>query len=630
MINIDTITIEGFRGFINPVVYKYDSPGINIIQGKNGGGKSTICTDALSWALWKKLVKPNKTSFLPWPHVIDDSYRGVMVKVLWKKGDDIYCVIRCHEYQGKINGQLGKNRLITSCNGEEVYKDIRDKADQQRWINKNLGYSFELFKSTVLFAQELDRFMQEDGPTKKQIFDEAFESTFILNAKERVETTLKSQVIEKDKLVHTLDKTKLSYTSTKSQLTQATVIQNNFETAKQNKIQRLRLKLGLAKTELSEIGIDAKDLKSAEKEKENLIKIQTKIESKKEKLRDLENEEFQSNMGLNAKNDKLERLQQDYTIIKSKIASSGNYKKCPECGGVINKDKSKELKDRLLEEGKKMNSQIKALTPECELLATQYEDCLVRLNKVRGSIAKLPKDVSQKLAQVENRINQFLEHKKSKKRLEKEITEIEQDIVREERAELPDLKIPSLTKLCQELKQNKITTLAELKSLKRKIKINEWLVKEPLSNSGLKAFIFDSMLAKLNQYLLAYTPLVGFRIKVYVDMNLATKPITASVTKNGDEVPYEDLSKGQKQLANVAIAFSLNDIVNESKPINILILDELFENLDEENLEAVGNIIIQKSKKTSIHLITHQTKFSPPNAKYTYVYQNQKGQSLLE
>lgn len=82
----------------------------------------------------------------------------------------------------------------------------------------------------------------------------------------------------------------------------------------------------------------------------------------------------------------------------------------------------------------------------------------------------------------------------------------------------------------------------------------------------------------------------------------------------GQDVPFEDLSGGQKQLVNLAIAFAMNEILSQSKQINIAFLDEVFESLSSNNIELVSELIRKIYKNKTLFLITHQESL-PINAK---------------
>jgi DNA repair exonuclease SbcCD ATPase subunit len=92
-------------------------------------------------------------------------------------------------------------------------------------------------------------------------------------------------------------------------------------------------------------------------------------------------------------------------------------------------------------------------------------------------------------------------------------------------------------------------------------------------------------------------------------------------------VPYEDLSGGQGQLVNIAIAFAIHDVVAADN-VNLLILDEVFESLSSGNVEIVSSVISDKSADKSLFLITHQQDFTPQGAKVMYVSRGKLGTSL--
>lgn len=73
---------------------------------------------------------------------------------------------------------------------------------------------------------------------------------------------------------------------------------------------------------------------------------------------------------------------------------------------------------------------------------------------------------------------------------------------------------------------------------------------------------------------------------------------------------YEELSGGEQQLVNVAMAFALHSITSVSLGINLLFLDELFENLDKANIEIVMDLVKYIGNGKSIYIITHQENFS--------------------
>ena len=151
--------------------------------------------------------------------------------------------------------------------------------------------------------------------------------------------------------------------------------------------------------------------------------------------------------------------------------------------------------------------------------------------------------------------------------------------------------------------------------MERRLQTYNWLINDPLSNKGLKVFIFDSMMEAINNALKRYANKIGFKIILKVDLNSARKSIDTFIYAGDTMIPYEDLSGGQSQLIHVAIAFAISDVVDGDTGCNLLILDEIFESLSAENVDLVSDLIVLKSHNKSVHLITHLEKFNPTNSR---------------
>jgi len=134
-----------------------------------------------------------------------------------------------------------------------------------------------------------------------------------------------------------------------------------------------------------------------------------------------------------------------------------------------------------------------------------------------------------------------------------------------------------------------------------------WWIKTGYSASGLPAFIFESMLDKLNDKVLKYADRLGVAVEFSIDLSMASKPFTTLCSvgnKKGKE--YKEFSGGEKQKLDIVLCFAMNDLVAMDADINILILDEIFEGLNEAGEAAVFDLIRVKAEEgKSIYVITH-------------------------
>ena len=86
---------------------------------------------------------------------------------------------------------------------------------------------------------------------------------------------------------------------------------------------------------------------------------------------------------------------------------------------------------------------------------------------------------------------------------------------------------------------------------------------------------------------------------------------------------YDELSGGEKQLCNVAMAFAMNESLTASKGINIAFLDEVFESLSSDNVEVVTSLIRHIFKEKTLFLITHLDSLPLGNTKILQVEKTQ-------
>jgi exonuclease SbcC len=594
MVNLKAIEIEGF-GSIKHLDYKFDSPGLNSIIGRNGAGKTTIL-NALVWGLYKQTLKKNST-IEPWPE-LSEGYKGT--KVVIKFGN---CeIIRCKEYKGKILGKAGKNRLVILEKGQEVMT-ARNKGDGEEWIRKKIGYSFELFKNTVIFGQLVKRITQEDGPNKKRVFDEAFETHFINQAKELAAKKLDDLCGAKGEQESKVSIFRALVKQTREEYVRIKAIIANFQQdqAKQigDRAQEI-LKLNIQLAKLGDVAQMNKELKSVRKGFDD----------------GAVSAEFMADLKVNKAESELEKA--EALLKKSKGELRRTPTKCEACGRSLNPARVREIKKGLKVKIGQVKREIKFAKQNLNKAKKAHNEVKERLEN--------NKEVSSRIKELENKIRTAeLESSGINAQIKEKQREIRE--IRERQSPITDLKDFKLRRFknIKNLREAK----TELKSINRKVRLHEWLIKEPLSNSGLKAFIFDNMLFKLNQQLKQYRSTIGWGIKVYVEMSSAHKNIEISVLRGKDEVPYEDLSGGQKQLVDFTLALALNDTVNLAKPINCLFMDEVFESLDKENVEVVTQLITDKAKTRCIHIVTHNSSFDPVGNKKTYVTQNKKGFTVL-
>ena len=227
---------------------------------------------------------------------------------------------------------------------------------------------------------------------------------------------------------------------------------------------------------------------------------------------------------------------------------------------------------------------LKSKIKKLEIAANQRKICLNNISNLKNKLDDLEKQRAIVTGKSETQANP-----KTEKKLKKEIKDLR-------------LKIKPLKKAYKRLKSD--------------IELLNWAISSPLSNKGLKAYIFNTMLGRVNERLIYYAKYLGFQIEFGIDLNSTRKDFYTVIYREDQVCSYDDLSGGQQQLVNVALALSIHDTLNENpeKNTNLLIFDEVFENLDEINTDLVAELISTKAKDKAIYLITHNKEFNASNS----------------
>lgn len=604
MITFRNITIEGFGSIIKPLRYNLNQPGINVITAKNGIGKTTIFS-ALFWALYGKPLKKG-SQIKTWKDLRPGDYKGVRVSVKFIKDLIPYEVIAHEDYKGM------KSKILLLRSGKERL-DLRDKKDIRNEIINLLGYSPELFKNSIIFGQKMKRIIEEDGPIKKKIFDDIFDIHYLKVAKEKSELKLADLKSEHNKVGLQLENSLGIIKGIRAELQNLKNIQLTQDTHHKSQV----LANTKAKDETNGLikELKGKILDIQNKKYNDKLLILTgklgnlgKVLSKVKKTSD---DKFKLEL-------KIENVKGEYdneTVAQERLKAQylSTPKICNSCGQKLTANNLQNIRRQIkssISLSKSNQLIIKDSLIPLEEQLNRYNEFLEVNKGINDRICKINQLIA--LAQAElakiGEYNNILEvHNKRLYELDRELINLNNSP-----------KLVNLKQLRLRLKKEK-SVKASLKAEKlyytKQLRLTTWLIKDPLSNSGIKAFIFDNMLTLVNQKLTKYSSTVGFKINFGINLESANKDFYITISRGNQLRFYEDLSGGEQQLCNVCIAFALHDLVCIDKAANILILDEAFESLDQSNVEIISRLISEKSNGKAVHIITHQSDFNPTNSR---------------
>lgn len=558
MLTFTTMNVVGFCSIENLHIPLNPSCTI-LIKAPNGKGKSTILS-ALVWAIYGKNLK-GVSEVTTWEKVRPKDYQGVMVEVFFQKGEHIYKIIRCQKCNIVLeDGAKGKDRLILMKDNEVV--NVKGKNKLQDAINAELGLSYTLFMNSIMFGQGIKRLIQESNSDKKKIFEEVFDLEFLNIAKGIAMQDKNNLLAQANEVEH-----------------QSALLKKELEANKEAYFDLRDREKGFKE----KIKSERRELK---KDREDLTK---QLIKKQQQLKD----EVEQSLKVKIKK------HTDYVdVLKSKI----KYNRI--VSGVSLPDFVKKLKIQLdkghYKRAKESVDIIYKAIINSDKLQEEYEDALGRLDELRTTNEKY-------------------------KRLQKECDDIASDIADIDE-ELEKLKQEKLKVMSPKYKEK----LKEIRKTLRKVDEDyhnkelelenyNWLINDPLGNNGIKAYLFDSSLDMLNRTLDKYSQVLGFRIEFNIDLGTARKEFFTLIERDGQIIDYDELSGGEKQLVNVAMAFAMNESLTMSKGINLAFLDEVFESLSSDNVEVVTSLIRHTFADKTLFLITHLDSLPLSNTKILQV-----------
>jgi DNA repair exonuclease SbcCD ATPase subunit len=557
MIQFGNIIIDGFCS-IPYLELNLGSKGITVIRGATGEGKTTILS-ALVWGAYGKNLK-GKSDVNTWEKYRPKNYNGTKVEIYFGKDGKTHKITRCLKYKGEVNGAKGKDRLIYEIDAVEVSE--KNKGEIQALINADLGMSYSLFMNSILFGQGMKRLIQESSSDKKDLFEEIFELEYISKARDIAKGYYTEALREYNEISQKYSSSKEKKQSIQRMLDDLKKQANHVKNDLSSRVKVLEKKLSL--------------LAKAKKENElrETVTYKNRIEQRIQEARDNQKEL------LNKINDAKKKTRvslEEFIGVIIKLLKRGDIKNS--------------LK-RLMEV-KKAFGDIERLQDKCSKLAdkiSNYRDKLEELRDQEYEANKVQRDIDLTKAEI-------------KKLLSEKKAGVNMGLIKKYKTQLSTLS-------------DKLQAIeSEMEEKRSKVDNYKWVMDDPLGNRGIKAFLFESSLDILNETLESYSEVLGFSILFYVDIQGVKKDFNTQIIMDGIEVSYEELSGGQKQLVNLAMAFAMNEVMTKAKGINIAFLDEVFENLSSEYVDLVIGLIRKIYKDKTLYLISHQESLPIPNAR---------------
>ena len=528
-----------------------NTTGITIIRGVNGEGKSSIFS-ALVWGLYGKTPK-DVSDVNTWEKLRKKNYQGTKVEVYFLKNNQVHRVIRCLNYKGNVEGAKGSSRLIYDVDANPISEKYKPQI--QAKITEALEMSYNLFINSVMFGQGITRLIEETGTEQKNLFEEIFSLNYLTKARDIAKAQYNKYEKEAYEVNHQLDILHNQVKMMEDNLKYVQDYQKTEGQRRKEKIDELRREKSLSTRAYEKLARDVDGIEQQNIDRQ-ISEHQNLISKNRTKLK-----EARASIGIPLEEliDKVIDL-----LEKKEYDSSMKY----------------------LRSLKSAFSKIESLQSKL----TTLEKAVMNLRVQESRLQVLQRDLKRHKEKIDT-LKQRIKEQKSTPMIQ----------ARYSREDIQKAK-----KEIEKLESSQVNQMKEL---------YKWIYTDPLGNNGIKAFLFESSMDSLNQTLESFSNIIGMTIQFGMDLHSARKDFQVYINMEGQDVDFNELSGGQKQLASLAIAFAMNEAMTQAKGINIAFLDEVFESLSANNIELVSDLIRKIYKNKTLFLITHQESLPISNAR---------------
>lgn len=599
-----SLDIENFMSIGKVHIDFTAQKGYNIVSGinkcmednakSNGSGKSSLW-EAISWVLTGTTVRGSKDI------VNINADDGAVVSIVFESDNHEYFLQR-----SKDHSKLKTNLKIIIDGKDESGKGIRDS---EQILKKRLpDLTSSLIGSVIILGQGLpQRFTNNTPSGRKEVLETLAQSDFMITD---LKNRLSSRKDELSKKLRESEDAILKLTS-ENAIFERTIKENQEKIENLPDVNMVLEKLDEYNNEKEQLEIQISEEQESLSEQTALLdKVNSEyiniLNEKHAQLKVVENSYIEEMSKLS---DQLTPLETEISVIKSEIKKIDSITDvCPTCGQKIpniNKPDSTPLKEKLdvkLAEASKLKTLIQDIKQKTfidqKAIEDKYEDDLTHIESNKNTIKN---NVSQK----ESLITAKLERRTF---LINSISNCQNQIAN--RDNLKSMLESSIEENTGKIKENREKILY--------INIQKDDVTQRLSvvnkmysyaTRDFRGYLLSNVINYINSKAKEYCKDV-FSTEL-LDFELSGNNILISYNKRD----YENLSGGERQKIDLIVQFAIRDMLCKflNFSSNIIILDELFDNLDSFGCQKILDLISSKlTEVENIYIVTHHSDISIP------------------
>lgn len=584
-------------------------------SSSNGSGKSTII-EAVYWALFGDTLRHIRAA----DGVVNNNV-GKNCSVILHVEDEgnEYRIERYRKHSSK------KNNLYVYIN--DVDSRGKDNRETQVFIESIIGMDKQSFANSVVFGQghskNLRRFSEMTDSEKKETIEKVLELDVLSEAHTIAKDEHKSLVRERDLLSDEHERISLESQGMDDEIESSKQERDSFEESVADDLERCRLRKEdlLSKAEKLKDSIIESKVADTEKLKSLIEQCESIKEGQKSVIYEEKEKYLKRIAELSATNKSVEIKIKELKESMSKILS-GEFdgKVCEYCGGQVSKHKISMLEGEYEFEINDRQETIKGLSRYVESAKDQYSEKERESNLVIDKASSMILEYKESISESEkNELKnaQVLQRISMTKEMIQEIDNKIEDI--KEMKNPWDSVYEKWVSKKNELEKSVSDKKERISELSRYIEKYSFWVKG-YSKQGIRSYLLDKVIPFLNER-------VNYYLNILTDGTItanfsAVKEISSGELRenfnlevsnlNAADV-YEGNSGGERRRIDLAVSLAFNDFVSSrnNKRINILLLDEVFEGVDETGLYYVIKVLEDLSRrKSSVFVITHRNELA--------------------
>ena len=606
---IKEIEAKNFRSYSHLKVNLENYHGLTLLSADNGSGKSSIYF-ALLYTLYGKCPDGTKADEV----IKHGSKGGTFTRVSLEINGKDYEVTRYRK------DKEYKNKVILTCNGEDITLST-DKETNDKIIDI-LGFREDTLLNSLVFSPEqLNTFINATDKTKKAMLEDLTNIAVYRKAYALVKEDLKEA----------------QEGLSKAQEGQQHIIDlGNYQKAleeqwKQNKAtlegQKKKYLDYLSQTDQATLEQEVSSQTDlVDHNKQALLTLNNQIDklginTTAPHLNEYNQARSLADRKYNVQKHTYDQLQEIFAQLK-KVQNTPNAI-CSLCGNVLDaQHKQVEITNltKQLQEGKQQYlsqkeeykqaedkaQQVKAIVNQEQASAKESLNKLNQLNSQKEKVNAQMRQATLALQQAQQRLSQYEEAKSEFIRLDKQTIEKPKELATDYHHQI-------------------IEAQEQVNQAKDKIdKLNK--LEEIYSDHGVKAQALNQVVPFLNDHLAkALDILTGGQLQASISSQTTTK--TGKISNKIDllvntpkaKKTYQELSSGEKRRVGISlnIAF-MQYLQTQIGGVNLVVLDELFDNLDQQGIDEVVELLSKISNNDMVVLVISHN----PDLKYNDSFDN--------